>query len=155
MTSRTFGLSLLGALLLTSALGCSGGSRASKPSDPSEGGAAAQLAAGDYACSFTGYPEYLCRVTGSGAQLTLEKLGGSDRFRGTLSAQGKDVRWVNAVRDSDPAELVFQQQADGSWFAKLPSDGEVVGYRVRALGPLGSQFGGESYGGAISETPGT
>lgn len=143
--------------MLIAALGCSG-SRSSKTTEPPPGESKAGLADGDYACSFSGYPEFLCRISSTGGAATLEKLGGTDRFRGALqpgAGSGADVKWVNAAADGTPAELLFQKQADGSWFAKLPSDGELVGYRLRALGPLGSQFGGESYGGAISEPPGT
>lgn len=137
----------IGLLLVATVLGC-GGSRTTSPAAADH--PATGLAPGDYACSFSGYPEFLCRITADGPGLTLEKLGGSERFRGQLTADGADVRFANGGA-GDPAELTFQRQADGSWFARLPGDGEIIGYRLRALGALGSQYGGQGYAGAISE----
>jgi hypothetical protein len=112
----------------------------------------ARLAAGDYACSFGAYPEFLCRVTEDGDFLSLEKLGGSERFSGSLSRDdGGGVRFTNGASEGTPAELLFVRQADGSWFAAIPADGETIGYRLRHLGDPGSQFGGQAYAGAIGD----
>jgi hypothetical protein len=151
-------------LIATTALGCRS---ASKPAQPASKAAAptpsaqtsAAPAAGDYACNIEGYPEFLCRVTAEADFLTLEKLGGSDRWRGSLTRDGDDVRWINAEAGAEPAELVFKPQGDGSWLAKLAmpgdGDGEPLAYRLRYLGDLGSQFGGQSYAGAIGAPAGS
>ncbi|MEZ4360279.1 MAG: hypothetical protein R3B48_08870 [Kofleriaceae bacterium] len=110
------------------------------------------LVAGDYACSFAGYAEFLCRITVEDNFVTLEKLGGSDRFRGSMTREDDDVRWINAAGDASPADLLFKRQPDGTWFAKVEGEGEGgAGYRLRYLGEVGSQFGGQAYGGAIGK----
>lgn len=144
---RVLGLSLCLVLL-----GC-GGKTAPSGGDVVPPKPSPALPAGDYACSFSGYPEYLCRITIDGASATLEKLGGSDLFRGPLTAAGKGARWTNEVAEQPPKELVFELQGDGTYFARVESDGEVIGYRLRRLGELGSQFGGQTYAGAIAESP--
>lgn len=147
---RVLGLSL--CLLLLACPAC-GGKSAPAGGSAAEPTPASPLPAGDYACSFSGYPEYLCRITVDGASATLEKLGGSDRFRGALTAAGKGARWTNEVAELPPQELVFELEADGTYFARVESEGEVLGYRLRRLGELGSQFGGQTYAGAIAESP--
>jgi hypothetical protein len=141
-------------IIAATALACSS---APKQQQPAEARPAARETAtldpGDYACSLGGYPEFLCRIEADGKFVSLEKLGGSERFRGSLVSAGEDIQWINAAANTDPAELVFKHQADGTWFAEIPSDGEKVGYRLRRLGALGSQFGGESYAGAIGPIP--
>lgn len=143
---------VLGASLCLVLLAC-GGKTAPAGGNASEPKPSAALPAGDYACSFSGYPEYLCRVTVDGASATLEKLGGSDVFRGPLTPDGKGARWTNEVAEQPPTELRFELQADGTYFARVASEGEVIGYRLRRLGELGSQFGGQTYAGAIAESP--
>lgn len=115
-----------------------------------------RLVPGDYACGFSNSAEFLCRITQDGEFVTLEKLGGSERFSGSLSAGDNEgeLAWTNAKADGAPAGLTFKRQPDGSWFGEVPSDGEKLGYRLRYLGELGSQFGGKSYGGAIGAAPG-
>lgn len=115
-----------------------------------------RLVPGDYACGFSSSAEFLCRITQDGEFVTLEKLGGSERFSGSLSAGDNEgeLAWTNAKADGSPAGLTFKRQPDGSWFGEVPSDGEKLGYRLRYLGELGSQFGGKSYGGAIGAAPG-
>ncbi len=110
------------------------------------------LVAGDYACGFGSYPDFLCRITEDGNFISLEKLGGTERFSGSLSKgdEGTDIRFTNAGKDAAPAELLFKRQADGTWLALIPADGEKIGYRLRYLGELASQFGGQTYAGAIS-----
>lgn len=143
---------VLGLPLCLVFLAC-GGKSAPSGAGATEPPAAPPLPAGDYACSFSGYPEYLCRVTVDGASATLEKLGGSDRFRGALTAAAKGARWANEVAELPPQELVFEPQADGTYFARVEAEGEIIGYRLRRLGELGSQFGGQTYAGAIAESP--
>lgn len=150
-------------LAALAAPGCGSSSKkpaAAQDGEPSEvaepagsSGGNDRLVAGDYACSFGSYPEFLCRVVEDGEFVTLEKLGGSERFRGSLSRDddGAGVRWTNAEAEGSPAELLFQPRPDGSWFAAIPADGEPLGYRLRFLGEPGSQFGGQSYAGAIGE----
>jgi hypothetical protein len=147
------------------ALGC--GSSKSRPKEDSstETGAGSakkvaapeQLVAGDYACAFSNTAEFLCRITEDGDFVSLEKLGGSERFSGSLSAGDNpgEITWTNAAAEGYPPSLTFKRQADGTWFGEVPSDGEKLGYRLRYLGELGSQFGGQAYGGAISAAPGT
>lgn len=146
------------ALVGLAAPGC--GSSSKKPAaaengevEPAGASGGERLVAGDYACSFGSYPEFLCRVVEDGDFVTLEKLGGSERFRGSLSRddEGAGIRWTNADADGSPAELLFVARPDGSWFAAIPADGETIGYRLRLLGEPGSQFGGQSYAGAIGE----
>lgn len=152
------------ALLVAALAGAGCGSSKSRPKDaeadaPIGHGEAAppRLVAGDYACGFSTTAEFLCRITEDGEFLTLEKLGGSERFAGSLSAgeaEGELV-WTNAAAEGSPATLTFRRQPDGTWFGEVPSDGEQLGYRLRYLGAPGSQFGGQAYGGAIGAAPGT
>lgn len=154
--------------LVVGALGC--GSSKSRAKDDSSAEPAAgkpdlnvkaeapeRLIAGDYACGFSNTAEFLCRITEDGEFVSLEKLGGSERFSGSLSAGDNpgELTWTNAAAEGYPPSLTFKRKADGTWFGEIPSDGEKLGYRLRYLGELKSQFGGQAYGGAISAAPGT
>jgi hypothetical protein len=156
MTSTALAsLSALCTALLVA--GC--GSSKSRAGDPEAGAVASasrselpeRLVAGDYACGFSSSAAFLCRITEEGEFLTLEKLGGTERFSGSLSAGDVEgeVVWTNAAAEGYPATLTFKRQPDGSWFGEVPSDGEKLGYRLRYLGAAGSQFGGQAYAGAI------
>lgn len=152
--------SLLAVAIAGAALGCGSskkpaneaGSEAASERDKDGDTGDARPQAGDYACSFGAYPEFLCRVTEDGDFLSLEKLGGSERFSGSLSRDDSGgVRFTNAAAEGTPTDLLFVRQADGSWFAAIPADGETIGYRLRHLGEPGSQFGGQAYAGAIGD----
>ena len=47
--------------------------------------------------------------------------------------------------------MTFQRDGDDAWRAEIATGEEPMVYRLRYLGALGSQFGGEAYAGAIAE----
>jgi hypothetical protein len=104
---------------------------------------------GDYLC-WGGFHEYLCTVKGQ----QLAKVGGSDRYSGTLvPAEGGGFRLEGAREDGTQLVLDFAPQPDGSWRAEVPVEAryESDHYTIRYMGGLGSVFGSETYGGGYDE----
>ena len=123
------------------------------------GGAGGWLAEGDYACSIENdgysYPPFRCVVyNGEGGQL-LEKLGGSQRFRGRVLPEGSGFRfdgtfycpWGDCTEDISGTFEPIEQ----GWYR-----GTLQGDRMRSTPivvtlqhtPGGFTYGGAGYGGA-------
>lgn len=118
---------------------------------------------GAYRCAIDDYPAYACVVRRVGDQLVLEKLAGSQRFRGVLVAVRGGFEFRGAfycpwgacdkpveamlVRGRRAGELSGTLVARGLRGAGV---GEVARVRLRRTGDLDSAtaFGGAAYGGA-------
>ena len=111
------------------------------------------LAEGDYLC-FGHFHEYLCTVRAIDGELRLDKVGGTDRYSGTLTPAGDGgFRLVGENGEGAAIDLVYERQPDGSWRAALPPELQVYGdhYTIRYKGELGSVFGSVTYGGGYDE----
>lgn len=114
-----------------------------------QGGNATFLPEGDYLC-WGGFHEYLCTVHANGNERRVAKVGGSDRYTGTLSSGADDtLHFVGQRADGTRLDLVYAKQADGSWRAAVPPEVRLESdyYTIRYMGELGSVFGSETYGG--------
>ena len=114
--------------------------------------ASAFLAEGDYLC-FGHFHEYLCTVQRVDGELRLDKVGGTDRYSGTLTPAGDGFRLVGQNGEGVAIDLLYERQPDGSWRAALPPELQVYGdhYTIRYKGELGSVFGSLTYGGGYDE----
>jgi hypothetical protein len=123
------------------------------------GGGQGWLADGDYACSIESggysYPPFRCVVySGEGGQL-LEKMGGSQRFRGRVLPDGEGFRfdgtffcpWGDCTED---VSGTFQPAGHGWYRGTIQGDSMHTSPLVVTLQytPGGFTYGGAGYGGA-------
>ena len=108
-----------------------------------------QLREGDYLC-WGGFHEYLCTVRVVDGAHRLDKVGGSDRYSGTISPDGAGgFRLLGTNADGVELDLHFEVQPAGSWRAAVPPAlaAEADHYTMRYKVELGSVFASQPYGG--------
>jgi hypothetical protein len=127
--------------------------------------ASAGLANGDYSCSIedsgTTYPPFRCVVySGENGGQVLEKMGGSQRFRGRVLTDGDGFRFDGTFYcpHGDCTENVsgsFARDGDGMYRGSLAgSSGRMNPITVSLqLTPGGFGYGGAGYGGARYAAP--
>jgi hypothetical protein len=113
-----------------------------------QGGQSTFLPAGDYLC-WGGFHEYLCTVVIEGGERRVAKVGGSDRYTGTLTVSDGNLHLVGQRDDGTRLDLLYTEQPDGSWRAQLPPEVRYESdyYTIRYMGEPGSVFGSQTYGG--------
>jgi hypothetical protein len=142
-------------LVLVAALAaCASKAAAPKPiSNEAESVSVSLMADGDYLC-WGGFHEYLCTVTTIGGEQRLAKIGGTDQYVGVITPDaGGGFRLVGTKGDGTAMDLTYEKQADGSWWAAIPPsmNGYADHYTLRYMGPAGSVFGSQTYGGGYDE----
>lgn len=120
---------------------------------------AAPEVTGAYRCAIDDYPAYPCVVRRAGGQLVLEKLAGSQRFRGVLVAVRGGYEFTGAFYcpwgacDKPVEAMLVRGRRAGELGGTLRVSGdrgeEVATVRLRRTGDLdGAAYGGAAYGGA-------
>jgi hypothetical protein len=141
-------------LLVLALVACGSKPAPTKPlSNEAEGARTGTLVDGDYLC-WGGFHEYLCTVTTIGGEQRLEKVGGTDLYKGAITpTTGGGFRLVGTNADGAALDLTFETQANGSWRASVPPslNGYSDYYTIRYMGPAGSVFGSQTYGGGYDE----
>lgn len=127
--------------------------------------AAGGLANGDYSCSIESdgyqYPPFRCVVySGETGGQVLEKMGGSQRFRGRVLEDGDGFRFDGTFYcpHGDCTENVsgmFAREADGMYRGTLQGEGGRMNPITVSLQltPGGFGYGGAAYGGAGYAAP--
>lgn len=111
---------------------------------------------GDYLC-WGGFHEYLCTVQVVDGERRLDKVGGSDRYNGTITPDGRGgFRLVGRNREGVALDLSYQLQSAGAWSAQVPPGvgANADTYTIRHMGELGSVFGSQTYGGGYDQPEG-
>lgn len=113
---------------------------------------------GDYYCSIQHdeyhYPRFPCVVRASDGRLTLEKLGGSQRFRGEVTLRGEGFTfegeffcpWGDCTQ---PLHGVFEPVGAGTFRGRFRNSDMIVMLERAPEGAFGgTAYGGAAYGGA-------
>ena len=138
------------------------GPTAPAPANYGEGDPAGDQAIPDgaYSCTIDDYPPFVCQVyTNPDGSQTLEKMGGSQRFRGAVSPSD-DGFFFDGVFFCPYGDCTREVQArfvaldDGAFRGELQSDGGAPPIQVAltfmpggaGYGGVGSGYGGFGYG---------
>jgi hypothetical protein len=139
-----------------------------------EHAASSAIPAGSYLCRFEEggykYDPYPCNVTGGGASAQIEKVGGFERFKGTLSASGHDLA-LDATAGCDDGSTACNIHFKGTltfvdnglWSGSIKADGagpdgpwwlDGGTLDLEYLPPGSDPMGGQLYAGYSSDEMG-
>lgn len=115
--------------------------------------------AGDYYCSIQNdeyrYPRFPCVVRRTDGRITLEKLGGSQRFRGEVTPRGDGFAFAGELYCpwgdcTQPLHGVFEPVGEGRYRARFEDGRRIVLLERAPDGAFGGAgYGGAAYGGAV------